>query len=372
MAPLPALWIQGGGGSPSYDPIDDRTFVAAALAGNMFDTATAGVGIQGRGHGVLAGDALTVTTTGSNNSSVNVAAGFAAIRGTATAQDGVYIAGNDASGTVVLTARPASNMRRDLIIARLRDNAYGISGDDWILDKITGTTAADPPLPAVPSNSAILVLAVVAVQGGGNPFTVQSGWITDLRPHARAVGGIQPIGATSDHPSPEPYDFVWDSGGVLRGYLGGGWREVARDLDTNWSTVTTPDWDGTFTLGNGSHYLRWLRQGITVRGVAGFVRGSTSAGSGDLRLDLVGSGLPAVKDPETAGGLYVAAGRAYSVLVDGHYTGSAEIDHTDSRIKNFATGGFPVWNQGFVGRPFPLVAWDDGDHFRIRFRYEAI
>jgi hypothetical protein len=373
MAPLPALWFQGGGGVPTYDPVDDRTFVAAALAGNMFDTVTAGQGIRGRGHGVLAGDAFAVSATGTNDKSVRIGPGFVSIRGAGTNQLGCYIAGNDANDdTVILDNRPTvTNSRRDLIIARLRDNAYGITGDDWIVDKLTGTPGTSPTDPTVPSGSAIVVLARVTIPPGANPFTVTAGMLTDLRPHARAVGGIQPIGVTADHPSPEEYDFVWDSGGVLRAYLTGGWRDITRDLDTNWTSVTTPDWDGTFTLGNGSHYLRWFRQGRTIRGVAGFVRGSTSGGTGALRLDLVGSGLPAVMNTGTAGGLYLADGRAYSVLVDGHYTSVGEIDHTDSRIKNFATGGFTVWNQATVGTPFPLVAWATGDHFRIRFKYEA-
>jgi hypothetical protein len=361
-----ALWVHGDSGVPSYGAVDDRSFLAAVLAGDMFDSVTAGLGARGRGHGVLDGGAFAVGVTGTNNGSVRVGPGLAAIRGSASGQLGCYVVANDANDdTVTLTNRPTvTNSRRDLIIARLRDNAYGISGNDWILDKLTGTAAVSPTDPVVPAGSSILVLARVTIPPGANPFTVQSGWITDLRPHARAVGGITPVASVASYPDPQDFDVAWEtSTSYLKMRLGGTWVTIGQDLDTLWTSVT-PNWAGSFTVGNGTHYLRYMRFGRTISGVAGFERGTTSTQTGQLMLSLTASGLPAVATIGGAG-RYMAGGRMYDASAATFWSVAADIDPADSRIKNFATGGNAIWS---ATAP---VTWATGDHFRIFFNYEA-
>lgn len=361
-----ALWLHGSSGSPDYDAIDDRSWLAAVLAGDPFDAITAGVGARGRGHGVLSSGAFAVSATGANDRTVRVGTGLAAVRGAASGQDGCYLVANDAvNDTVVLDNRPTvTNSRRDLIIARLRDGAHGISGDDWILDKLTGTPGTSPTDPTVPAGSAILVLARVTIPPGANPFTVQSGWLTDVRPHARAIGGITPVQVLADYPSPQDWDVAWQaSTGTLYMRLGGVWQVIGADLDATWRSVT-PNWAGSFTVGNGSHYLRYMQLGRTITGVAGFERGTTSSQSGQLYLDLDASGLPAAREAGHRG-YYMAGGRMYDASADRFWSVAADIDPADSRIKNFATGGAAIWS---ATSP---VTWATGDHLRIFFNYEA-
>lgn len=366
MTARQTLWVHGSGGSPDYDAVDDRSFLAAILAGDPFDAVTAGIGARGRGHGVLDSSALAVGATGTTNNSVRVGPGLAAIRGAATGQLGCYVIGNDANDdTLTLTNRPTvTNSRRDLIVARIRDAAHGIAGDDWVIDKITGTAGTSPSDPAVPANTATLVLARVTIPPGANPYSVQAGWITDLRPHARAVGGITPVATVSAFPDPQDYDVAWEtSTSILKMRLGGAWVAIGQDLDVNWTSVT-PNWAGSFNVGNGSHYLRYVRYGTTVVGVVGFERGSSSTQPTQLLIDLDAAGLPAVANPGS-GGRYMAGGRMFDSSANSFWSVAADIDPADGRIKNFSTQGAAIWSGTSP------VSWGTGDHLRIFFNYES-
>lgn len=368
MVARQALWVHGTSGSVDYEAVDDRSFLAAILAGGIFDPVTAGIGARGRGHGVLNSAALAVSATGTNNKSVRVGPGMAAIRGTAAGQLGCYIVANDANvDSLVLDNRPtATTSRRDLIVARVRDAAHGVAGNDWVIDKITGSPSTSPTDPAVPAGSATLVLARVTIPPGANPFTVGSGGvtITDLRPHARALGGITPVSTVAAYPAPQDFDVAWEtSTSVLKMRLGGTWVAIGQDLDVNWTSVT-PNWVGSFTVGSGSHYLRYLRFGRTVMGVAGFERGTTSSQSGQLLLDLDASGLPPVASLPGSG-RYLAGGRMFDASANAFWSVAADIDPADGRVKNFATVGGAIWS---ATSP---VTWATGDHLRIFFNYEA-
>src|SRR5690606_3440934 len=116
----------------------------------------------------------------------------------------------------------------------------------------------------------------------------------------------------------------------------------------------------------GSHYLRYVQYGSTVTGVAGFERGTTSSQSGNLLLDLVASGLPAVQAPgATAGASHMAGGRAYDSSANRFWSVTASVSPSTGRIQNFGTAGDPVWS---ANAPF---TWATGDHLRIFFYYEA-
>lgn len=365
-----ALWIPGSGGTPSYDAIDDRSMLGAILGGDIFDTAVAGAGMIGRGHGILSADALAVTSSGSSNSSVSVAAGMASVRGTNSGQLGCYLCANDAAVTLALTVRSASLARTDLIVAEVRDATYSGASNDWQLRAVTGTNGGG--VPAVPASS--LVLAQIAVPAGSNPWTVTAGNITDLRPHARAVGGILPIDDAANHPDPQDFDVVWESDtSQLLMRLDGVWQVIGRDLDTNWTSVT-PNWGGTFVVGTGTQYCRYFQFGGNVTGVAGFERNTPTGpagGTGDLFLDLAASGLPAVRSPgDTPGASHVAGGRAWDDTTEKFWSCTASVDPVSNRIQNFGTAGGAVWRQDTINTPFP-AAWNTGDHLRIFFHYEA-
>src|SRR5690606_16758839 len=367
MTARKALWIAGSGGTPSYDAIDDRSQLGALLAGDFFDTVTAGTGMRGRAHGVLSGDALAVTSSGSNDRSVVVAAGMAAVRGTHSGQLGCYLCANDDDETIQLQVRSSTQARRDLIIAEVRDSTYDGANNDWQLRAVQGTSGSgtDPTVPA-----SALVLARITIPPGSNPYTVSADWITDLRPQARAIGGILPVSTAADHPDPQDYDVVWEhSTSILKMRLDGAWHEIARDYDANWSSVT-PSWAGSFTVGVGENagpqYLRYVQYGSTVAGVAGFERGDASSQSGNLVLDLVASGLPPVKAPgDTAGASHMAGGRAWDSSANRFWSLTASVSPSTGRIQNFGTAGDPVWS---ATTPF---TWATGDTLRIFFNYEA-
>jgi hypothetical protein len=363
VAARDVLYVQGDGVSPSQSALEDRSWVGAMLAGNIFDTVTAGIGARGRAHGILAADALAVTTTGAANKGVVVAPGMASVRGTFAGQDGCYIVGNDANVTLTLADRSAAtNSRRDLIVAQVRDATYSGASNDWQMAIVQGTAAVSPVDPTVPASS--IVLARVTIPPGANPFNT-TGMITDLRPHARAMGGITPVQTVADYPAPQDFDCAWEiSTSTLKMRGGGAWFTIGRDLDVNWTSVT-PNWNGSFTLGNGTHYLRYIALGKTITGVAGFERGTTSSQSGNLRLDLVASGLPAPKAIGVTGARYLAGGRAFDSSPFGFWSVAADVNASNGLIENFATQGNAVWS------PTQPFTWTTGDQLRIFFNYDA-
>jgi hypothetical protein len=362
MTARDVLYVQGDGVSPNQTAVEDRSWLGAILAGNVFDSVTAGIGARGRSHGILSADALAVTSTGASDKGVVAARGMASVRGTFAGQSGCYICANDANVTLTLADRAAAtNTRRDLIVAQVRDAQYSGASNDWQLAIVQGAPAVSPVDPTVPASS--LVLARVTIPPGANPFNT-TGMITDLRPHARAAGGIVPAQTTADFPNPEDFDFVWEiSTGVLKMRIAGAWVEVGRDLDTNWTSLT-PNWNGSFTVGSGNQYLRYVRYGSTITGIAGFVWGAGSSMSGNLRLDLVASGLPAVKNPG-ASGRYLAGGRMFDASGVDFWSVGADINPTTGRIENFATQGNAVWS------PTQPVTWALNDTLRIAFNYEV-
>jgi hypothetical protein len=354
------LYVQGDGVSPSQVALEDRSWVGAMLAGNIFDTVTAGIGARGRAHGVLAADALAVTSTGAANKGVVVAPGMASVRGSFPGQDGCYIVGNDANVTLTLADRSGAQARNDLIIAQVRDATYSGASNDWQMAIAQGANGGGDP--AVPASS--LVLARVVIPAGANPFNT-TGMITDLRPHARAIGGITPVQTVSAYPAPQDFDVAWEiSTSTLKMRGGGAWFTIGRDLDVNWVSVT-PNWNGSFTVGAGTQYLRYIALGKTITGVAGFERGAGSLMSGSLRLDLVASGLPAPKAIGVTGARYLAGGRAFDSSPFGFWSVAADINASNGMIENFATQGGAVWS------PTQPFAWTTGDQLRIFFNYDA-
>ncbi len=180
------------------------------MLGGMLGTVTGsfagGVASSDPAHGVVRSTDLAVTQNGTPNMSVNVAAGGAFIRGTQNANQGAYHVWNDGTVNLAISAADATNGRRDLVIAQVRDSYYSGSTDDARLTVVTGTPAAVPADPSLASFPNALVLARITVAAGDTAINTAD--ITDLRPLANQTGKL-PVFTSSTLAStaiPSPYD----------------------------------------------------------------------------------------------------------------------------------------------------------------------
>ncbi len=116
--------------------------------------------------------------------SVDVAPGGCLMDGDEQTDQGFYYGYSNAAVNVVVEAANATNPRRDLIVAYVKDAEYAgdINSDaDWI-DIVKGTAAASPVDPAKPANSISLARIAVAA----NATSITNANVTDLR----AVNGV--------------------------------------------------------------------------------------------------------------------------------------------------------------------------------------
>lgn len=207
MAERKAIWIHGDAGSPDYSAEDARLLATAALGGGMTDDAASpATGAIARGHGVISG--MVVAPNSTPNSTVEVSAGVACVRGTQTNAQGHYIVRNDATAVLNVTAADGTNSRRDLVVAQVRDDQYAaFDQDDWVLDIIEGPADGSNADPTVPADC--LVLARLAIAAGPGGETISSGSITPLAPQVRATGGITPVASLAAWPNPQAGDVVY-------------------------------------------------------------------------------------------------------------------------------------------------------------------
>jgi hypothetical protein len=126
------------------------------------------------------------------NMSVDVAAGRAVIKGDDEANQGSYRVISTATENLPIGARPGSDSRIDLVVARVRDAAVtgGVSSD-WILEVIPGTVAAAPVPPAVPATA--IPLAEITVTSATLSITATE--ITKDRRSAAQNTAYVPTGA---------------------------------------------------------------------------------------------------------------------------------------------------------------------------------
>jgi hypothetical protein len=128
--------------------------------------------------GIINTGSLAVTANSPVNMNVIVAAGWCAILGNYQANMGTYVVYNDAATALTIANGDPINPRIDRIVITVQDSYYTGTADDVILQVLTGTPAATPVAPAIPTNS--ISLATVAV--GIGAFNINSGNITDTRP----------------------------------------------------------------------------------------------------------------------------------------------------------------------------------------------
>lgn len=190
-------------------PAEETRLAVAALLGSVTGSFTGGATAADRAHGIVNAGDLAVSQNGTPNMSVNVATGGCFIRGTENANQGSYHLWNDATVNLAITAADATNPRRDLIIAQVRDAYYSGSSKDARITVVTGTPAASPSDPSLSSFPNALVLARVAV--AANATSVTTANITDLRPRASALGGVEVCTSTRRPASPNVGEMIYET-----------------------------------------------------------------------------------------------------------------------------------------------------------------
>ena len=356
MTERKCLFIQaldGGSGE------DVRLLNSAIVGGTAFEPLTPGIGAIGRGHGVLTGNALKPTATGTPNNQVQIAAGSAAVRGTQSPSQGSYVVGSDATVAVTISAKHATLSRTDYIVAQVRDSGYAaLSGNDWLITTVEGSPGAG--VPNVPHDALVIAQVTIhptTVKPGG-PTVIDAIDITDLRPQARATGGVTPVNSRNDMPDPQQDEFIWEiPTQVLLRYNAGSWTHVGSNLSADWTSFS-PTLVNVALGANGTKFGRYIRLGRTVTGVAGFFVGTGSVtGSLGVRVPIpVYNPGPNFR--------YLCAARAF--VAGNWYSSTAELNPSfdSTLIFNFATAGTAGW-----GAAVP-AGWGNAS-LTVFFSYEA-
>lgn len=174
---LGPAWCMDG---PTTDASLVRALAVAALAYNVGSAST--VSVLG---GVEPGPAaMAVTAPGGMQ--VGVSSGFCVVPATAVS-NGAYLTGLLTNGTLTVATADPTNPRIDLVCVTVSD--LGNSSSAAVVQIITGTPAASPVVPSLPSYS--IPLAQVAVAAAAT--TISTGNITDERTWTAAPGAIMPV-----------------------------------------------------------------------------------------------------------------------------------------------------------------------------------
>lgn len=153
--------------------------------------------------------ALKVTQDSGANMQVSVAAGGAVIPGTEQTNQGSYYVFNDAAVLVPVSTAHATYNRKDIVVARVYDEFYGGSDNEWVLECIKGAEDGSDVVPTTPNNA--IVLAEVNVDASTTAIT--NALVTDRRsldpaPSQQAqfmqsLGGRKASQTTGAHPLAE-------------------------------------------------------------------------------------------------------------------------------------------------------------------------
>lgn len=155
---------------------------------------------------------------------------------------GAYFCTNDAGYDVQLAAAHASLPRKDLIVARLWDAIDDTgSANEWTLEPVTGTAAASPAAPTVPSNALNLYEVTVAA----NATAITNANLTDRRIRTVARGGVLPVTSTMLPTSPYPGMVVYaiDTDTVMI-WSGTAWRRfLTESYNASYGTLANLAFD---------------------------------------------------------------------------------------------------------------------------------
>lgn len=192
--------------------------------------------------GIVGAGDLLVSANGVANMTVNIAVGSAWIPGTELATQGYYFFENITSIlNKSVAAADAINGRRDLVVARIKDQEFSGLVNTADIEVITGTPAASPADPTVPANC--LVLARLTV--GAGVTAIVTGSITDLRTtytgqsRSAALGGLV-IATSTTLPTTGLYNGlpVWAIDNKTLYVYNGSSFDVITAIAGLWSTPT--------------------------------------------------------------------------------------------------------------------------------------
>lgn len=230
--------------------------------------------------GVVGTTDLKVTAHTPANLSVTVASGQVWMPGNVVTNQADYYGLNNATVNLSIAAASTTTPRIDLVCATVKDAFYAGSTNDWVIEVVTGTAAASPSAPSLPSNS--VALAHVAVAAGAT--TISNSDITDERQRSGVHSVI--VGTSAGAPTSGSYATgtgYLDSNDVLWVCTASGtpgtWVKVVYGGDSGWLTVTT----------HGGFLNGWSQTtvGVAFRKIGNVVR-------------LRGALLPPAGDPSTS------------------------------------------------------------------------
>jgi hypothetical protein len=186
----------------------------------------------------------------------------------------------------------------------------GIAGDVWELEILAGTAGSGTD-PTVPEDTLPIARLMVrdATEAGGTIIRPQD--IIDLRPHARATGGITPVAVRADWISPLPFEFIYDRSTdelLMRNEANDGWQVVGLDLSAPWQSYTPALPAGHSEGGTGVVRAgQYSKMGRTVLFSARWSCGSTGNVSAGTNVAI---GLPPHTPEHGSDQRYPCAGRA--------------------------------------------------------------
>lgn len=312
--------------------------------------------IFGEREGVFSATGLKVSAKSTPNMSVDISPGACMVAGTEYAWQGHYFC--ESRGTVNLTVDPAdTQLRFDLVVARVHDSAYSGTQSKWSLEVVKGTAASNPSIPSTPDSS--LVLAVLVIAPSAPSVTANNVRDTRLFPYtygASSVGGYQllhaggqqnyiictrntrPVGVpegTKIYETDTNLEFFWTGS---KWYLTTPYMVDTRPFESTVTTSASTVWQMLLDLRND-----WQApcKGILMTDVSGYA-GSTSVNHWTkIGIAKNGTSIPVTSAisrgrPETAGlFMPVSCGLGQTVADAGYSMGSAVM--LNSQYSNYST-----------------------------------
>lgn len=243
-----------------------------ALLGTSTGSFAGGVSASDRAHGVVnASDFRVVQRAAGANMSVDVAAGYAWIRGTESAHQGAYHVYNDGTVNLSVAASDATNPRIDLVIAKVQDAFYSGATRTASVTVVTGTPAASPTDPTLPANA--LVLARVRVPATSTSVVTAN--ITDVR--TRAASGSESYTRTGFKNAIMNGDFRINQRGFTSATASNTfgfdrWQQVNNGGTVTYSTQSFTVGSGPATGYEAEKYARLVSSGQSAAGDYAFLR----------------------------------------------------------------------------------------------------
>jgi hypothetical protein len=177
--------------------------------------------VLGEGVADVEGGDLTVTSTATNNNSINIAGGKGFVKGDDAAPDqGMYRVRNDGTETVQLSANGSANPQIDTVVFRVFDNEYGGGLNEARLQVIQGSPSPGAQVTnpaganyhdgvaAVPDN-AIVLAYIRNIAGSTLTTTIAAIDIEDARESYRRSGRAYQLRVFNTSGTFEKADHPW-------------------------------------------------------------------------------------------------------------------------------------------------------------------